>query len=165
MGVELRDITMDDLPLYEALLTDPAMMSELGGPLPRDGLRERLRVIVDGVLAGKNWYSVVLDDGIPAGTVCVWESEWNGRPVSEIGWMVLPAFQGRGLATRAVRLILERADREGRWGPIHAFPGLTNAASNAICRETGFRLVGQDDVTYADRTLSCNHWVRRPAGS
>ncbi|HXF35689.1 MAG TPA: GNAT family N-acetyltransferase [Actinomycetota bacterium] len=165
MGVELRDITMDDLPLYEALLTDPAMMSELGGPLPREGLEEKLQGIVDGVRAGTNWYSVVLADGVPAGTVCVWESEWEGRPASEIGWMVLPAFQGRGLATRAVRLILERADLEGRWGPIHAFPGVTNAASNAICRKTGFRFVGREGVTYAGRTLRCNHWVRRPARS
>ncbi len=160
MAVDLRDITMDDLALYDALLTDPAVMSELGGPLPPEGLGDALRGIVEGVRDGRTWYSVVLSDGEPAGTVCVWESDWDGRPVSEIGWMVLPAFQGRGLATAAVRLTLERADRERRWGPIHAFPGVANGPSNAICRKTGFRLVGEADVAYAGRTLRCNHWVR-----
>ena len=32
--MELRDITMDDLPLYVGMLTSPEMMAELGGPLP-----------------------------------------------------------------------------------------------------------------------------------
>jgi hypothetical protein len=41
--LELRDITMEDLPLYERLHTDPRMMAELGGPLPREGLAAKLR--------------------------------------------------------------------------------------------------------------------------
>jgi hypothetical protein len=40
--MELRDITMDDLPMYERSLTDPDMMAELGGPRPREGLSEKL---------------------------------------------------------------------------------------------------------------------------
>jgi hypothetical protein len=55
--MELRDITMDDLPLYQALLTDPEMMSELGGPRPAEGLEEKLRAIVRDVDAGRTWFS------------------------------------------------------------------------------------------------------------
>lgn len=33
--MELRDITMDDLPMYERSLTDPDMMSELGWAAPQ----------------------------------------------------------------------------------------------------------------------------------
>ncbi|HEX2025721.1 MAG TPA: GNAT family N-acetyltransferase [Actinomycetota bacterium] len=165
----LRPITNDDLPLYEELLVDPATMAELGGPISRDGLAEKLRGIVEDVEARRTWYFVILpdDEAEPAGTVCVWSHDWNGQEISEIGWMVLPRFQGRGLATRAVRTVLRRAGGEARWDVIHAFPAVTNAPSNAICRKTGFSLVGQADIDYAGRVLRCNHWrvdVRPTAG-
>jgi RimJ/RimL family protein N-acetyltransferase len=160
--VELRDISMSDLALYEALLTDPAMMSELGGPLARDWLEQKLRGIVDDVRAGRTWYFTIIPDGpggSPAGTVCVWDSDLNGEAITEIGWMVLSEFQGRGLASEAVRLTLDRARSEGRWHAIHAFPGITNAPSNSICRKLGFSKEEELDIDYAGRTLRCNHWV------
>ena len=155
----LRDITMSDLPLYEALLVDPATMADLGGPLPREILGDKLRGIVDDVQAGSVWYSVIESDAEPVGTVCIWDSEDEGQTISEIGWMVLPAFQGRGLASTAVASILDRARAERRWGVIHAHPGIANGASNAICRKMGFELVQERDIEYMGRTLRCNHWM------
>jgi RimJ/RimL family protein N-acetyltransferase len=152
---------MADLPLYERLLTDPAMMAELGGPLPREGLNEKLRGIADDVAEGRIWYSVIVpeeDGAAGAGTVCVWRHDQDGRPIDEIGWMVLPSFQGRGLATAAVGAVLDRARAEGRWDVIHAFPGVTNGPSNAICRKAGFELVGRREIEYSGRRLRCNHW-------
>jgi RimJ/RimL family protein N-acetyltransferase len=159
-AVDLRPITMDDLPLYEALHLDPVMMAELGGPLRRESLADKLLGIVEEVRSGKTWYFVVVPEGErePAGTVCVWSHDWDGESISEIGWMVLPRFQGRGLASEAVRSVLRRAGEEARWDVIHAFPAVTNGPSNAICRKTGFSLVGQADIDYAGRTLRCNHW-------
>ncbi|MGH2686833.1 MAG: GNAT family N-acetyltransferase [Actinomycetota bacterium] len=156
--MDLRDITMDDLALYEDMVTDPAMMAELGGPLPRDGLKAKLRSIVDDVETGRIWYSVIVDAGVPAGTVCVWSHSREGEPINEIGWMVHTSFQGRGLATEAVGAYLERDRDEQRWGEIRAYPGVTNAASNAICRKTGFALFGETKVDYAGRMLRVNDW-------
>jgi len=167
--MRLRDITMEDLPLYRALLTDPATMAELGGPLPEDVLEDKLRGIVEQVDRGEAWYSVIVPDGGDegAGTVCLWEhpDDDTGEPISEIGWMVLPSHQGRGLASAATRELLERAGAERRWGAIHAFPGVTNAASNAICRKCGFRLLGEQRIDYAGRSLRCNHWVLDGTGT
>ncbi|MGH2663606.1 MAG: GNAT family N-acetyltransferase [Actinomycetota bacterium] len=159
--MKFRDITMDDLPLYEGALTDPSMMSELGGPLPRSGLKEKLQGIVDDVVVGRVWFFTIIpdqEDGTAAGTVCVWDHKWNGEVINEIGWMVLPRFQGRGLAGDAVRAVLRKARPEGRWDVIHAFPATTNAPSNAICRKTGFTKVEEVDFEYAGRMLRCNHW-------
>jgi RimJ/RimL family protein N-acetyltransferase len=156
--VELQDISMDDLPLYEAFLTDAGMMAELGGPLPRDGLAKKLRGIVDDVEAGRIWYFKIVTEGASAGTVCIWDHPWNGQTINEIGWMVAPAFQGRGLASEAVRAVLDRARAEGRWDVIHAFPAVSNGPSNAICRKTRFSKVQEVDFEYAGRTLRCNHW-------
>jgi RimJ/RimL family protein N-acetyltransferase len=159
-GVELREITMDDLPLYERMARDPRMMAELGGPLPPEGLEEKLRGIVESVREGSSWYFTIVphDVGAPVGTICIWEHDEDGESIDEIGWMVAPEFQGRGLASEALRSILAKARAEGRWSVIHAYPGVTNAPSNALCRKAGFQLLGQSDIEYAGRTLRCNHW-------
>jgi RimJ/RimL family protein N-acetyltransferase len=73
--------------------------------------------------------------------------------------MVLPEYQGRGYAKRAVRTLLEHARDDGRWGLVHAFPATGNGPSNGICRSVGFRLLGRRDVEFAGRTLHTNHWV------
>jgi RimJ/RimL family protein N-acetyltransferase len=77
--------------------------------------------------------------------------------------LVLPEFQGQGYATRAVRALLERARADGRWGHVHAFPGITNAASNALCRSVGFTFVGERNVTFAGRELRTNQWTIDPS--
>jgi RimJ/RimL family protein N-acetyltransferase len=152
---------MDDLRLYEALHTDPGMMAELGGPLPRDGLAAKVRSLVEETGRGEIWYRVIVSDPgeESAGTVCVWRHDEDGEPINEIGWMVLPGFQGRGLATQAVRAVLDEARTTRRWDVIHAYPGVTNAPSNAICRKAGFEKKGEKQILYGDRTLHCNHWA------
>jgi RimJ/RimL family protein N-acetyltransferase len=159
--IELRDITMDDLPMYERSLTEPEMLAELGGAPPPEDLSEKLRRIVDDVQKGTVWFSVIVPDGqadVGAGSVCIWDHDWNGETISEMGWMVLPEFQGRGLATEAVRAMLRKAQSENRWQVIHAFPGVTNGPSNAICRKTGFEKLEEVDVEGWGGTLRCNHW-------
>jgi RimJ/RimL family protein N-acetyltransferase len=79
-----------------------------------------------------------------------------------IGWMVLPEFQGRGLGKLAVRMLLEMAREEDRWGLVHAFPAMTNAPSNGICRSLGFRFVEEREVVFAGLVLRANHWVIDP---
>ena len=159
--VSLRDITADDLPLYEAIHCDPAMMADLGGPLPKEGLAEKLQRDAATTAAGETWVLVIVPDEDPnaaAGTVTIWTHEEHGEPINEIGWMVLPEFQGRGIGRAAVRTALDRARSEGRWGVVHAFPPVTNARSNAMCRTLGFTFVEERDFKFRDRPLRCNVW-------
>jgi RimJ/RimL family protein N-acetyltransferase len=139
----------------------------LGGPLPREAVAERHRKDVVEAAADRCWIRMIVPDGTEdgevAGTVNLWSAEEeDGERVSEIGWMVLPGHQGRGLAKEAVRRVLDAAAADGRWGEVHANPGVTNGPSNAICRALGFRLVGERDVDFADRVLHTNHWVVLP---
>lgn len=44
----LRDVELGDLPAYLRMRCDPVMMAELGGPLPADGMAEKVRRDVAG---------------------------------------------------------------------------------------------------------------------
>jgi RimJ/RimL family protein N-acetyltransferase len=120
----------------------------------------KLEADVASMEADRHWVLVIVtDDGEPAGTVAIWDHDWEDESIAEIGWMVLPEFQGRGLAGEAVRMALDRAREEDRWPVLHAFPAVSNGPSNAICRKTGFTLLGPLDYGYRDNVLHCNHWV------
>jgi RimJ/RimL family protein N-acetyltransferase len=157
--MELHELSMDDLPLYEKLQCDPVMMAELGGPRAKEDMPGVLQNTINYVETGRGWAYKIVSEGTGAGSIGIWESDWDGQPINEIGWMVLPDFQGRGLASQAVRAMLDKAKATERWDVIHAFPGVTNAASNAICRKAGFKQLDECDIDYAGRMLRCNHWV------
>ena len=160
--MRLRNVELGDLDAYVRMRCDPQMMAELGGPLPREGIDAKVQRDVDDTDAGRAWVLMIVPDeadlSAVAGTVALWSHESDGGPITEIGWMVLPEFQGRGLGKAAVRALLERAREAGGWGLVHAFPGVSNAASNGICRSLGFTFIGQQDVTFANRRLRTNHW-------
>ncbi|MFE9425459.1 GNAT family N-acetyltransferase [Kitasatospora sp. NPDC006697] len=172
--MRLRDVELRDLPAYLAMRCDPVMMAELGGPLPAEGMAAKVARDVAAAAADRDWIKVIEVDGQPAGTVVLWthpeasaESHPNQpavAPLSEIGWMVLPDFQGRGLAKAAVRELLEQACADGRWGRVHAYPGVGNGASNGICRSLGFTLRAECEVDFAGRTLRCNDWAYDTVG-
>ncbi|WP_406422892.1 GNAT family N-acetyltransferase [Streptomyces sp. NBC_00873] len=164
--MQLRDVQLDDVDAYVRMRCDPAMMADLGGPLPYEGMEDKVRRDVRSTESGTQWIKmIVLDERDPAalaGTVTLWSHSDDGEQISEIGWMVLPEFQGRGVGKRAVRALLELARDDDRWGLVHAFPATTNAPSNGICRSLGFQFLEERDVTFADRVLQTNHWFIEP---
>jgi RimJ/RimL family protein N-acetyltransferase len=158
--MKLRPLNLDDLALYQRVYTEPAMWTELGG-VPELDLPAKFERDVVAVEADRHWVLVIVDeDATAAGTVSLWDHEWHGETVDEIGWMVLPEHQGRGLASAAVAEALRRADDAARWQVLHAFPATTNAPSNALCRKHGFALRGPIEHVYRGSTMRVNHWVR-----
>jgi RimJ/RimL family protein N-acetyltransferase len=157
--VELRPYSDDDLALTEALECDPEMMRELGGPVDPAEIPPLHRRRVESVAKGEWWFTIIPEPSSPpVGTIGIWDSSPAGSPIHEVGWMVLPEFQGRGIASEALGLILSRARAEPRFTRIHAFPGVSNAPSNALCRKFGFTHKEERDFEFRGRTLRCNHW-------
>lgn len=156
--MELVTYTDSDLPLTEALECDPAVMKELGGPIAKDAIPETHRRRIDAVAQGGWWFKIVPEaSGPAAGTIGIWRSEWRGREIHEAGWMVLPSFQGWGIAGSALDRLLALARSDPRFESVHAFPGVSNTPSNALCRRSGFTMLEECDVEYAGRVLRCIH--------
>jgi RimJ/RimL family protein N-acetyltransferase len=131
-------------------------MRELGGPVARSELARIHRRRLNDPW----WFKIVPEPrGPAAGTIGIWETEHHGSQIHETGWMVLPEFQGRGIASAALKLLIERARAEPRFGAMHAFPAVTNAPSNALCRKHGFSLLEEAEFEFRGYPLRCNHWV------
>ena len=147
----------DDLPLLEKLMGDPAMTEHLGGPESPEKIRERQRRYEP---PGSGMFKIVDGEtGEAVGSVGYWERAWRDGQVYELGWSVLPAFQGRGLARLATAQVIALARAEDRLRFVHAFPSVDNAPSNAICRRLGFTLIEECDFEYPPgRPLRCNDW-------
>lgn len=158
--MRLEIMTAEDVELRLRTETDPAVMAELGGPrLPEDIERTHAKAL-DLAAEGRCWPLKVIPEGSAsaAGWVAVFESSHDSETVYEIGWIVLPEFQGRGIASQAVGMVLEKARAERKFGRIHAFPAVTNAPSNRVCEKNGFVNLGECDVVFAGRPLRCNNW-------
>ena len=158
--MELVDYTDDDLALSIALESDPEVMAELGGPRPRESIERAHGRRIAGALADGGLWLKILPDGSTdaAGALGVWRSKWREEEVWEVGWMLLPRFHGRGLGSEALAMLIERLRAEPRFDLVHAFPGVTNAPSNGLCRRFGFELVERDEVEFVGRPLEVNHW-------
>ncbi len=158
--VELRPYGAADEWLLQRLLGDPSMMVHLGGPQSPDAVHERHEryVAYDGSSEGV-FTIVVGAQRAPAGWIGYWETPWEGELAWECGWHVLPEYQRRGVATAAVRLMLEAVRARGSHRFVHAFPSVGNTASNALCRRLGFELIGETDVEFPPGTMMrANDW-------
>lgn len=158
--MELRLYAESDRGLTLALESDPAVVGHLGGPVDLDAAARIHEKRIAEVAAGDLIYVIVPDGGAePIGVVAIWRSEWDSRPVHELGAMLLPHYQARGVAGRAFDLLLPLALERGVT-ELHSFPSVTNGPSNAILRKLGFRRLEDCDLDYEGRPLRCAHWIR-----
>ena len=139
-----------DLPLLEKLLGDPDMMTHLGGPeSPEQVLRRHQRYLHLPEDGTDHMFRIVWGPARESvGSVGYWKKTWREQSVYEMGWLVLPAYQGRGIATQAAAAVIAHARREARYRFMHAFPSVENPASNAICRKLGFMLLEECQFEY-----------------
>ncbi|MBO0796080.1 MAG: GNAT family N-acetyltransferase, partial [Ktedonobacteraceae bacterium] len=157
-AVRIEPWGQGDLPLLKKLLGDPAMTEHLGGPETDEQLVKRQARYED---TGRDrMFKIVLEaTGEAIGSVGYWERTWRGEQVYEMGWSVLPAFQGRGIAGAATAQALSRARLDGLHRFVHAFPSVDNPPSNAICRKLGFTLVEECEFEYPKGSfMRCNDW-------
>lgn len=156
-GIRIEQWGEGDLPLLQKCLGDPVMTEHLGGPESEEKIAERQARYER---PGSRQFKIVDEStGEGVGWVGYWERDWQGEQVYEIGWSVLPAFQGCGIAGSATlqAIALARSERKRRF--LHAYPSVDNAPSNAICRKLGFTLLRPYEFEYPKgSSMRCNDW-------
>ena len=158
--MRLVPITAEDEDLTVRLECDPEMMLHIGGPRPEADVRAAHKRRLDLMEKGEaHMYKVVAEDSDEVlGTIGIWKIDWKGPQTYEMGWFVLPEHQGKGVATEAARLIISRARANPEVRYVHAYPAVSNAASNAIARKIGMENQGEFDNEGFAGVLRCNDW-------
>jgi RimJ/RimL family protein N-acetyltransferase len=139
----------------------PEMTVHLGGPETEEQVlaRHTRYLNIGGSGTGRMFRIVLLPEREAVGSVGYWERAWRDETVYEVGWSVLPAFQGRGIATAATAATIAKARAERKHTYMHAYPSVDNRASNAICRKLGFTFIAEYDFEYPPgNVMRCNDW-------
>ena len=99
---------------------------------------ERPRRFAPGVVGRFEWLlHYESGDGEPLGWVSLRIGESN-RATAEIGYSVVRAHRGRGIATEAVGALVQEGFRRARLRRIRAYCLPENASSRAVLRRNGF---------------------------
>ena len=158
LTVSIRPWSDRELPLLERLMGDPARSGT--GALQQ--IRERHeRYLKSGETStqGPMFAILIGPKNEAVGSIGYWRRVWQGENLWEIGWSVLPEYQGLGIAGRAIDLIAQRTRMLGKFRFLHAFPAADNEAANTICRAAGFTLLGEVEMNYpAGHTMRRNNW-------
>ncbi len=157
--VSIRPYAEGDLWVLERTLGDPTQMVHLNGPEAQERLQERhkrfLAMSADP-RAGCMYTITMGPKSVVAGNVGYWETEWDGQKGWEVGWFVLPEFQGKGIATTATKMLASHVANLSRRF-LFAYPSVNNSPSNAICRKLGFTLIGETESEYPPKSGSLLH--------
>jgi RimJ/RimL family protein N-acetyltransferase len=157
MGI--RPYAEADRDLTVALETDPQVMAHLGGVSTVEAADRVHRWRMEAPARGDFFVTIVPDGTDEAvGVLGVWRSEIEGESVYELGAMLRPGHQARGVAAEAWALLRRQVAAAGVTR-VESYPGTANAASNAVLRKIGFTRVGEVDLDYEGRPLRCAHWT------
>ncbi len=165
--VSLRPWEPDDLDLLRAMNTE-AMWAHLGGPEGDAKVVARHYRYLDAVPGETRMFSIVHGPH-KVGNIGYWMRRHHAEDLFETGWMVLPAWQGRGFATEAAKLVLAVLGEDIGSGLVHAYPSVHHPASNAVCQKAGFEWRGVVQVEFPEgQFMDVNDWVHDvevPSGS
>ncbi|KON70670.1 GCN5 family acetyltransferase [Peribacillus butanolivorans] len=140
-------------------LNAPEMMEHLGGPESKEQILKRHKRYLEIGSKGCMFSITLYPEEEAVGSVGYWRTVWNDETVYEIGWSVLPSYQGKRIASRAVKAVIAKVKAERKYKYIHAFPSINNPASNAICRKLDFNLISECEFEYPPGSfMRCNNW-------
>ncbi|WP_442600634.1 GNAT family N-acetyltransferase [Paenibacillus sp. KN14-4R] len=160
LQVRLKPWVESNLTLLQQL-NIPEMLEHLGGTETEEQVIKRnMRYSEIGQTGKGRMFSIeIWPDLIQVGNIGYWEGQWENETVYEMGWGVLPAFQGKGIASQAALAAIAQAKIESKQKYLHAFPSVHNPSSNAMCRKLNFEFVSECDFEYPkDNWMKCNNW-------
>lgn len=132
--IRLRDVITSDLPIFFEQQLDPVATQMAAFPA-RD--REAFMAHWARIMADEsNILKTILEGDRVTGNIVSWEHD--GR--REVGYWLGREFWGKGIATRALSLFLERVTAR----PLYAHVIKHNRASIRVLQKCGFTLIGEE---------------------
>ena len=141
--LRLRRVCLDDAQFLFSLMNDPAWLRYIGDRQIRDiaAAEKYIQAHILPVYQQHHLGPLIVqrrDDPTPLGLAGLFLRDY--LPAPDIGFALLPAARGHGVALEAAQSVLQRAVSEGHTR-ILAMANPSNAASLALLRQLGFQAV------------------------
>ncbi|MGE8242819.1 putative ribosomal N-acetyltransferase YdaF [compost metagenome] len=145
----LKPVELSDLQNMYNLRTNPQVAKYIERDINKN--LEDIRQFIE--LVKKNNFYFTINTIVPSefiGTITLWNIDRNTN-YAEIGYELLPQFQGEGLMSEAVKTILDYAFNKAGFEYIEAYTHRENIASKKLLERVGFKLaVGKIDEDNSD---------------
>jgi len=145
----LKPVELSDLQNMYNLRTNPQVAKYIERDINKN--LEDIRQFIE--LVKKNNFYFTINTIVPSefiGTITLWNID-RSTNYAEIGYELLPQFQGKGLMSEAVKSILDYAFNEAGFEYIEAYTHRENIASKKLLERVGFKLaVGKIDEDNSD---------------
>ncbi len=153
----------DAEPLYERLGTDPDIDQYSGwNPYATPEMaRETVRRFIDSYDDSHSYSWVMDSDDVLAGTIGAYDYKDNRI---EVGFSVVRAWRGRGIATLALKKVLEYLTENEGIPCVTAWCAAENAGSRRVLEKAGMQFVRTEKqaLTVGDRTYDKRIYEYRP---
>ena len=155
--LQLRPLHDDDTEAIFQLRSHPDVNRYIGRTPPTD-LAEA-RAFVDRIVTARQTNTSIMwsirrtDSPALLGTVCLWNFA-EDRRTAELGYELLPTYQGQGYMSEAVQAVLNYGFDTLHLAQIDAFTHRDNTASRQLLQRQGFRhLPDRIDPDVPDNTI------------
>jgi RimJ/RimL family protein N-acetyltransferase len=142
--LRFRMLNASDFPTYETWCADIDVMRYIGGKTLERVLawRHLANLLGHWSLLGHGYYAV---EEKSTGTLVgrVGYTSQPGWPGFELGWTIAPAYQGRGYATEAARMLLRYAFDELDQAHVISIIHADNHPSRRVAEKLGQRVEGE----------------------
>lgn len=137
----LRQITTEDINEIFALRSNPETMKYIPRPLvtTMEQAMEHIKMIQDKIETneGINWAITLKSDPKMIGIIGHYRIRWEHFR-SEIGYMLLPEYHGKGIITEAIQLMIDFGFNEMNMHSLEAIIDPKNTASARVLEKNNF---------------------------
>lgn len=145
MVIDIRPWRLSDAADLAKALSNPRILDNLRDGLPYPYTEEDGRAFISAMLAADQndtFAFAVTADGRVAGSIGAFRQQNIHRRTAELGYYLAEEFWGKGVMTRAVRLLCGYVFSHSDILRIFAEPFADNAASRRVLEKAGFSFEG-----------------------
>ena len=143
LRLTLRQLVESDAPSIFSLRSNPEVNQYLGRPLQKSIAEAQafIEKINCGIAQDESMYWAISLQGNPnlIGTICLWNFSENLK-IAELGYELLPDFQGQGIMSEALPCVLNYAFETLALDSVLAYTHIENTASRKLLEQQGFVL-------------------------
>lgn len=154
----LRQITNDDIDEVFELRSNPEIMKFVPRPLvsKKEEALEHIKLIQSKIEEneGINWAITIKGNPKLIGVIGHYRISWENLR-SEIGYMILPEYHGKGITSEAVKLLIDYGFNTMKMHSLEAIIDPRNHASAKVLEKNNFVLEAQ----FKEDTLWQGEWL------